>query len=145
MLKKILPAVALLIICLTANAQQTLTWTQLTDVKFSKEYSAEAGIEILEASFGASLQALEGNEVIIKGYMIPLDPLGTQYVLSRNPMVSCFFCGGAGPESVAELRLHPKSIRRYATDEVITFKGTLELHEKNLDSFNYVITNAQRI
>ena len=145
MLKKILVAFGLLLVCVTAKAQQTLTWTQLTDVKFSKEYSAEAGIEILSASFGASLQALEGSEVIIKGYMIPLDPLGTQYVLSRNPMVSCFFCGGAGPESVAELRLHPKSIRRYATDEVITFKGTLELHEKNLDCFNYVILNAQRI
>ena len=145
MLKKILASAGLLVICLTIKAQQTLSWTQLTDVKFSKVYSPEAGIEILNSSFGPSIQSLEGSEVIIKGYMIPLDPLGTQYVLSRNPMVSCFFCGGAGPESVAELRLHPKSIRRYATDEVITFKGTLELNEKNLDAFNYVITNAQRI
>ena len=145
MLKKILAAFGFILICFTANAQKSLTWTQLTDVKFSKVYSAEAGMEILEASFGSSIIALEGSEVIIKGYMIPLDPLGTQYVLSRNPMASCFFCGGAGPESVAELRLHPKSIRRYATDEVITFKGTLELNEKNLNSLNYVITNAQRI
>lgn len=145
MLKKILAGLGLLFMFYSADAQSTLTWSQLTDVKFSKVFSPEAGIEILEASFGPSVQALEGSEVIIKGYMIPLDPLGTQYVLSRNPMVSCFFCGGAGPESVAELRLHPKSIRRYATDEVITFKGTLELNEKNLEAFNYVILNAQRI
>lgn len=126
-------------------AQQTITWDQLTDVKFSKVFSAEQGIELLEADFGPSVKALDQKVIIIKGYMIPLDPLGTQYVLSRNPMASCFFCGGAGPESVAELRLHPKSIRRYATDEIITFKGTLTLNEKNTSSLNYVILNAERI
>lgn len=126
-------------------AQQSITWDQLTDVKFSKKYAPEFGIELLEASFGPSLKALDGKQVIIKGYIIPLDPLGTQYVISRNPMASCFFCGGSGPETVAELRLHPKSIRRYATDEILTFKGTLMLNENNAESLNYVILNAERL
>jgi hypothetical protein len=138
------------IICLfllpgsTGHTQQLITWDQLTDVKFSKKFDATVGIEMLEAQFGASVKALDGKEIIIRGYIIPLDPLGTQYVISRNPMASCFFCGGSGPETVAELRLHPKSIRRYATDEVLTFKGTLQLHEKNEHSLNYVILNAER-
>ncbi len=126
-------------------AQQPITWDQLTDVKFAKKFSAEFGIELLEASFGSSVQALDGKEIIIKGYIIPLDPLGTQYVISRNPMASCFFCGGSGPETVAELRLHPKSIRRYATDEMLSFKGKLMLNEKNSESLNYVILNAERM
>jgi len=126
-------------------AQQSLTWDQLTDVKFSKKYDAAFGIELLQATFGPSVKALDGKEVIIKGYIIPLDPLGTQYVISRNPMASCFFCGGSGPETVAELRLHPKSIRRYATDEILSFKGTLKLNEKNSESLNYVILNAERL
>jgi len=126
-------------------AQQTITWDQLTDVKFSKKFNAEFGIELLEASFGPSVKALDGKEIIIKGYIIPLDPLGTQYVISRNPMASCFFCGGSGPETVAELRLHPKSIRRYNTDEILSFKGVLRLNEKNNESLNYVILNAERI
>ena len=128
-----------------SNAQQLLSWEQLTDVTFSKNYSAELGIELLEASFGESVKALEGKEVVIKGYMIPLDPLGTQYVISQNPMASCFFCGGSGPESVAELRLHPNSFRRYETDEILSFKGTLMLNEKNSESLNYVILNAERL
>ena len=118
-------------------AQQTITWDQLTDAEF--------GIELLEAYFGPSVKALDGKEIIIKGYIIPLDPLGTQYVISRNPMASCFFCGGSGPETVAKLRLHPKSIRRYATDEMLSFKGTLMLNEKNSESLNYVILNAERL
>lgn len=129
----------------TLNAQQLVTWDQLTDVRFSKSYDAAMGIEMLEAQFGPSLKALEGKEIMIKGYIIPLDPLGTQYVISRNPMASCFFCGGSGPETVAELRLHPKSIRRYQTDEMLSFKGVLELHEKNNSSLNYVILSAERI
>lgn len=128
-----------------ADAQQTITWDQLTDVKFSKKFDASVGIELLEAQFGPSVKALDGKEIIIRGYIIPLDPLGTQYVISRNPMASCFFCGGSGPETVAELRLHPKSIRRYATDEILSFKGTLKLFEKNESSLNYVILNAERI
>jgi hypothetical protein len=127
------------------HAQKMITWDQLTDVRFSKQYSAELGIELLEASFGPSVKALEGQEIIIKGYIIPLDPLGTQYVISRNPMASCFFCGGSGPETVAELRLHPKSFRRYATDELLSFKGVLNLNEKNSNSLNYVILNAERL
>ena len=126
-------------------AQQSITWDQLTDVKFSKKYDATLGIELLAASFGESVKALDGKEIIIKGYIIPLDPLGTQYVISRNPMATCFFCGGSGPESVAELRLHPKSIRRYATDELLSFKGVLKLNESNSASLNYVILNAERI
>ena len=127
------------------SAQQTITWAQLTDVKFSNEYSEELGIDIIRATFGESVRALDQKEVIIKGYIIPLDPLGTQYVLSRNPMATCFFCGGSGPETVVELRLHPKSIRRYATDEILTFKGTLALHDKNTNSLHYVILNAERL
>ena len=128
-----------------ADAQKMITWDQLTDVRFSKQYSAELGIELLEANFGPSVRALDGQEIIIKGYIIPLDPLGTQYVISRNPMASCFFCGGSGPETVAELRLHPKSFRRYATDELLSFKGVLNLNEKNSNSLNYVILNAERL
>jgi hypothetical protein len=126
-------------------AQQTITWAQLTDVTFSNEYSEELGIDIIRATFGEPVRALDQKEVILKGYIIPLDPLGTQYVLSRNPMATCFFCGGSGPETVVELRLHPKSIRRYATDEILTFKGTLSLHERNTQSLHYVILNAERL
>ncbi len=127
------------------HAQQLLSWEQLTDVTFTKAYDDAMGIELLEATFGESVKALDGKVVVIKGYIIPLDPLGTQYVISRNPMASCFFCGGSGPESVAELRLHPKSFKRYQTDEVLSFKGTLLLNAKNSASLNYVILNAERL
>lgn len=129
----------------SGSAQQLLTWETLGDVKFTKAFDPGLGIEVLNAVFGGSVQKLENQQVIIRGFMIPLDPLGTQYVLSKYPMAQCFFCGNAGPETVIELRLHPKSIRRYAMDEVHTFKGTLLLNEKNTSSLNYVISGAERL
>ena len=112
---------------------------------FEKRFSADLGIYLLTATFGPSVKALDQHEVIIKGFLIPLDPMGTQYVLSRYPMANCFFCGGAGPETVVELRLHPNSIRRYKMDEVHTFKGTLSLNADNAESLNYIISGAERM
>jgi|SRR5690606_9736343 len=138
-------AIALSFWVLPLAGQKFISWEDLTDVTFSQQFSDEVGIEILKANFGDRVSALDGQEVIIKGYIIPLDPLGTQYVISRNPMASCFFCGGSGPETVAELRLHPKSIRRYATDEVLSFKGILKLNAQNTESLHYVIQHAERM
>lgn len=127
------------------TAQSVVSWDQLTDVKFRKSFSADLGIELLEADFGPSVKILDGQVVILRGYIIPLDPLGTQYVLSRAPMASCFFCGGSGPETVAELRLHPKFIRRYATDDLLTFKGRLKLNASNANSLHYVLLDAEKM
>ena len=137
--------VCFLISLYSGQAQSLLSWEQLTDVTFSKKFDSELGIDIMEADFGASVEALNGKEIIIKGFMIPLDPLGTQYVISRNPMASCFFCGGAGPETVAELRLHPNSFRRYKTDENLSFRGKLMLNTSNKESLHYVILEAEKI
>ena len=142
---KWLIAILLLIIAQFSLAQKSLTWDDLTDVKFTLKFSEEIGIEVTEAAFGESLKSLEAQQVILKGFMIPLDPLSTQYVLSRYPMANCFFCGQAGPETVVELRLHPKSIRRYSMDEVHSFKGILQLNEKDPKSLHYIIEEAERI
>ena len=145
MLKTIAVVISIFMITIpSALGQKLLTWEQLGDVKFTKTFSAELGIEILEATFGTSVKALDNTQVIMRGFMIPLDPLGTKYVLSKNPMASCFFCGAAGPETVVELRLHPKSIRRYAMDEIHSFKGTFRINEKNDDSLHYILEMAER-
>lgn len=126
-------------------AQKLLSWETLSDVKFIPQFSTELGIEVLEANFGESVEAFNNQQVIVKGFMIPLDPLCTKYVLSKNPMASCFFCGKAGPETVIELRLHPKSIRKYKMDEVHSFKGTLRLNEKDWNMLHYIIEDAERM
>jgi hypothetical protein len=127
------------------TGQVTVTWDELGDVTFESRYDEDFGIEILEAEFGTHLVTLDSQVVILTGYMIPLNALGTSYVLSRFPNANCFFCGGAGPETIVELKLSPRFLKRYATDTYATFKGRLILNRKNLTSLTYVMLDAERV
>lgn len=127
------------------NAQVHIDWNTLADVKFEQNFSEEYGITYDEAIFGTWLLAMDGKEVKISGYMIPLDGMGLSWVLSRNPNSTCFFCGGAGPETVIELRLKPSAIKKYKLDEYRMFKGKLKLNRKNLDSLTYILEEAEPI
>jgi hypothetical protein len=125
--------------------QTTLTWDEMAAVKFEGKYDADLGIELQTAVFGERLQSLEGETIIISGYMIPIDPFATRYVLSRFQNANCFFCGNAGPETIIELRILPSYARRYPTDTYATFRGILELNASNLDTFNFVLLEAEKI
>ena len=127
------------------SSQQFIDWGILADVEFEEKYDENSGLEILHAKFGGLVQSFDTQEVQISGYVIPLDPLGTTYVLSRNPNASCFFCGGAGPETIIKLALKPEAIKRYRTDDYRNFQGVLELNVSNEREFNYVLRNAEEI
>lgn len=134
---------ALLFICGQAYSQEFITWTILSDVHFQPVYMEDLGYEIDSASFGELVLPYDGKEISVSGFVIPLDALGTAYALSRNPNASCFFCGGAGPETVIQLNLKPSAIKRYEMDAVMKFKGKLHLNAKNADQFTYVLEAAE--
>ncbi len=125
------------------HGQRMLNWPDLADVQFSEKFSNSLGIKYYQANFGEDLKAMEGEDVIIMGYLIPLDALGETYALSKNPFSACFFCGAAGPETVVELRIKAQFIQRYQTDERRAFKGRLQLYESSLEQFNYVLLDAE--
>ena len=94
-----------------------LTWQTLSDVEFTDVYLEELDAYYWMPAFGPQVMAAEGKEFFITGYMIPVDVDEDFYVLSRYPFANCFFCGGAGPESVIDLRFPGKSERAYQTDD----------------------------
>ena len=76
-----------------------LTWTNLTDVTFKEMYVQDIDSYYWKPTFGPSVKAMEGKEVYITGYVIPVDYDENFYVVSRYPYANCYFCGGGGPES----------------------------------------------
>lgn len=96
---------------------------------------------MLFPTFGPTLKRLENREITIKGFMVPIDPESNQYVLSAYPYSMCFFCGGAGPESVMGLKL--KKNRKFKTDETHTFRGKLTLNANDIYELNYILTDAE--
>ncbi len=137
----------LLLICIKASTlfgqAQEITWKTLSDVTFYEEYNEEFDFNVLYPKFGESVLALEGKEVIIQGYAIPIDELGYEdiLVLSAAPYSQCFFCGMAGPESVMDIKPIEK-IKNIKLDKKLKLKGKLALNVRDLSQLNYILKDA---
>lgn len=118
-----------------------ISWKRLADVQFSRRLNKELSMYFLYPTFGPSVNALQGKEISIRGYIIPVDENDNIYVISAKPMAACFFCGGAGPESIMELQFRKKKLR-FRTDEVRTVTGKLILNTNDVDHLNYILKDA---
>lgn len=126
------------------EAPLKVTWKQLSDVIFTRKYDEKMQMPMLYPSFSRTIKAMNGKTVEISGYMVPVDPKGSVYVLSANPNSSCFFCGGSGPESVMTLNFKSKK-PDFETDDYIKVKGVLRLNEKNIYELYYNLDNVEII
>ena len=119
-----------------------VTWRQVQDVVFNRIWDNKLDMPMLYPQFSRGIKSLNGAYISISGYVIPLDVKGGIYVLSANPNNACFFCGGAGPESVMALQLKPGH-PRFKTDDYLTFTGRLRLNEKNIYELYYNLDGAE--
>ena len=119
-----------------------LTWQLVSDVDFRDVFLDELQAYYWKPTFGKDVQEAEGNDFYITGYVIPVDIDEDFYVLSRFPFANCFFCGGAGPETVVDLQFPNGAPREYVTDERLTFAGTLKLNADDIYQMNYIIKEA---
>ena len=100
----------------------------------------------LYPAFPPELKALEGKQVELTGFYIPLEISDSKMViLSKYPMAECFFCGGSGPESVAVVYLREKPGKRMKMDDIIRVSGKLVLNEHDVDELNFIIKDAKII
>ncbi|GAB4414737.1 MAG: hypothetical protein OHK0039_22770 [Bacteroidia bacterium] len=125
---------------IAADSFRALDWGVLQeDIAFEDKYFEDIDQYLLFPSFGDSVRSFDRQPVRIAGYVLTVEP--GRYVLSANPFSSCFFCGGAGPESVMELVLcDPEQI--FFTDEWRSFSGYLTLNDTNVDMLNYIMQEA---
>lgn len=121
-----------------------LEWGTLVNIKYKLKYFEQLDMELYSPLFSEDVKALDGKEVAIRGYVIPLDTEGKLYALSANPFAACFFCGRASPASVISLYFNGKS-KRYTVDDIVKFRGVLHLNYDNPDENYYVLKDAQPI
>lgn len=93
--------------------------------------------------FGPLVEALNGETVTIKGFVIPYDKSTDLWVLSENPFASCFFCGGAGPETVMSLYFKDKEVAGFHTDDYVTVKGVFRLNKMDVFELAYRLEDAE--
>jgi hypothetical protein len=126
------------------SAQETDAWKILSEVRFETMSTGEDGYEMDVPRFSERLKSYNGKKITLKGYLIPLSEMGGKqaYMLSSLPFNSCYFCGGAGPETVIEIET--KQIISFTTNQII-MEGVLVLNEKDLDHHMYILKQAKRI
>jgi len=124
-----------------ALAQTELSWSTLEKVEYGYIENSDQNFWYGEPTFSQAVKDLAGQKVSITGYVLPMDISGDNYVLSAFPFSSCFFCGGAGQESVMELRLADPEAA-FKQDQYLTFTGVLKLNHRELE-LNYILDEAR--
>lgn len=135
---------SLLFFYFPSQAQQVGAWQALADVKIEKKMDKSGKYEIEFPVFGNTVKALANKEIVLKGYIIPLEELQGQnyFVFSALPYSMCFFCGNAGPETVIEVKT--KATIPF-TDKQISIKGKLQINEGDPDHLMYILNEAVQV
>ncbi len=145
-MKKILFIALALALGLTAwgqNSKDNL-WKTLAKITYKKEYDELMGFDVDKPVFSESIKKLDGREVTVKGYIIPVEGYKShkEFVLSAFPYNMCFFCGGAGPETVMDVRAAEPI--EYTADPVV-LRGTLHLNAKDINKLMYALDGAELV
>ncbi len=134
----------LLMMGLTQVSAQETTWKTLGKISYTKQYDELMGFKVDVPVFSEDIIALEGKEVEVKGYIIPVEGYKShkEFIFSAFPYTMCFFCGGAGPETVMDV--FAKNPVEYSASQ-ITLRGRLELNATDINRLMYAIHDAELI
>lgn len=124
-----------------APVKEVSLWKTLSKITYKKEYDEFLGFKIDKPVFANVVQELEGTEVVVKGYIIPVEGYKshTEFIFSAYPYNMCFFCGGAGPETVMEVESAEPV--EYSAEQVI-LKGKLVLNADDINRLMYLLVDA---
>ncbi len=143
MMRTIIPF-ALVLLAFNTQAQGESMWRTLSKVTYEVRLDEVTKFDLEFPIFSDEVKALDGKEITIEGWMIPLEELkGKSYfVLSALPFANCFFCGGAGPETVMEVYCK-KHID--FTEKRIKVKGTLTVNADDPLRLMYILNEARQV
>lgn len=135
-MKNLIALVAFALCTSSVYAQQVVSWDLLA-VPYSTTPDG-----LYEPTFPRWLDGFKNQEVVIQGYLVPVDVEGNQYALSRYAFSSCFFCGNAAPNTVVELvfKDRPDS---FITDQFVVIKGILTFNENDPYRLFFILQQAE--
>ncbi len=119
-------------------------WKTLAKITYKKQFDELMGFKVDVPVFSEAVKALDGQEVQVRGYIIPIEGYKshTEFILSAYPYNMCFFCGGAGPETVMEVT----SVEGIEyTAEPITIKGILRLNDSDINKLMYALEQVELV
>lgn len=146
MRKLLIAAIASVVLMGATLNQEPDMWALFSKTRFIEKLNREFGMYFLYPKFPDELKAYEGKIVTVSGFYIPLDMNNANIaIVSKFPMAECFFCGGAGPESIVVGYLKNKPSKRIKTDEIVKIRGKLKLNEEDIEELNFILMDAELV
>lgn len=125
-------------------AQDGNLWQTLSRITYEKKMDDLLGFKVDVPVFSDTIKQLDGEIVEVSGYIVPVEGYKshTEFVFSAYPYNMCFFCGGAGPETVMEVTsIEPI---KYSAERV-RIRGRLQLNADDINRLMYILTEAELI
>jgi len=125
-----------------AQTSKDEIWQVLSKITFKKEYDEMMGFKVDVPVFSDAVKELDGELVKVKGYIVPVEGYKGQkeFVFSAFPYNMCFFCGGAGPETVMEV--YATEPIEYTADPIV-IQGKLILNDSDINRLIYSLEDAE--
>lgn len=119
-------------------------WSLFENATFKDVFLEEYGAYASLLNDDPEIVALNDRQITIKGYHIPVME-EELIILSKYPNANCFFCGGAGLETILEVRLMEPPKKRFEMDEVLTFKGRLVINTEDWNLVSFILEDAELV
>lgn len=134
----------MLTISLSIMAQPRNEWRLFANLEFDEYFNEDIGTYDLKPKFTEDILALEGQEVVLLGYIISSAKTDgfENVILSKFPFTSCYFCGNAGMETVAEIEFDAKK-SNFRIDSAYGFKGKLAFNKDNPERLVVILKDAE--
>lgn len=128
------------------EAQEENIWRKLSIVKFDKRIADADHHVAREPRYMPLMRSLDGTEIIVKGYIIPLTGkvAQTEFMFSAYPYDMCFFCGKAGPETVMEVFAKDDQPVDYS-DKSMTLKGIFRFRSSDVNDIMFKLEDAELV
>lgn len=131
------------LIATPALAQDRVGWDTLGLVTFEEQEADDGWITYIP-TFSDEVMALDGQEVRLAGFMIPLDfsQIQSNFLISMLPGDGCYFHMPGGAESIAEVQAEEGVEFSYDTIEMV---GTLQILKDDPYGLLYRIIGAKPV
>lgn len=139
--KNIFLVFVLLSVASSTFAQEDSVWKKLAKITYKQEYNELFGFKVDIPVFSDQIKTMEGQEIEVKGYIIPIEGYKShkEFMFSAFPYNMCFFCGGAGPETVMEVTASEPI--EYSAEQ-IRIKGKLVLNDDDINRMMYILEDV---
>jgi hypothetical protein len=125
-------------------------WEVLLELQFDIALDEALNDVVMRPMFTQEIKDLNNKVVEIEGFIVPFEIVadatgrddGSMFMLSAFPAATCFFCKGAGPESVMEV--YPAKPIPYTKNKV-KIKGKLVLNDFDYLKMAYLLEDAEMV